>query len=249
MGVDVVIILAAGQGTRMKSSLPKVLHDMCGRTLLGHVIETANEIDPKKIVVVVRHEAEKVAEHARECLPDVLIAHQDDIPGTGRAVWCALEELQKTEKLQGKCLVVAGDTPLIFSSTLKKLAENSEGNAVTVLTTVLDDATGYGRMKRDAQGQVCAIVEHKDASEEERAIKEVNTSTYVFDMAFLYEALQSVDTNNSQGEMYLTDVLEKAYESGAGVGAYVVEDSTQVQGCNTPEQLEELRNIMRSRTQ
>ncbi|MBR5951521.1 MAG: NTP transferase domain-containing protein [Actinomycetaceae bacterium] len=243
--VDTVIILAAGQGTRMKSATPKVLHEMCGRSLLGHTIAAARELGSTRIVVVVRHERDKVAAHALECDPDVIIADQDEIPGTGRAVWCALQALP--EGTSGTCLVMAGDVPLLNAETLAGLADSRGDAALSVLTTILEDATGYGRIVRDETGAVQAIVEHKDASDAQREIREVNTSTYAFDIDFLRSALENVDTNNSQGEMYLTDVLEAAYKQGAGTQAMVLDDNWLVEGCNDLVQLAALRKEMNRR--
>lgn len=243
--VDTVIILAAGQGTRMKSATPKVLHEMCGRSLLGHTLAAARGLEPERIVVVVRHERDMVAAHALECDPDVIIADQDDIPGTGRAVWCALQALPV--EAHGTCVVMAGDVPLLDTSSLRDLAESRGERAVCVLTTELEDATGYGRIVRDGTGAVQAIVEHKDASEAQREIREVNTSTYAFDIDFLRSALETVGTDNSQGEMYLTDVLEAAYKQGAGTSALVLEDNWLVEGCNDLVQLAALRAEMNRR--
>ncbi len=245
MAISAAIILAAGQGTRMKSATPKVLHEMCGRSMLGHAIAAARELEPERIVVVVRHERDAVAAHALECDSDVAIADQDDVPGTGRATWCALQSLPSD--LEGTCLVMAGDVPLLDAGTLRALAQSRGDAAVSVLTGVLDDATGYGRIVRDDSGAVRAIVEHKDATEEQRAIGEFNTGTYAFDVAFLREALEGVGTDNSQGEMYLTDVLEAAYRSGAGTAAHVLDDNWLAEGCNDLVQLAALRGEMNRR--
>lgn len=245
MAISAVIILAAGQGTRMKSRTPKVLHEMCGRSLLGHAIAAARELDPERIVVVVRHERELVAAHALECDADILIADQDDVPGTGRATWCALQALPAD--LSGTCLVMAGDVPLLDAPTLRLLADSRGEAAVSVLTGVLEDASGYGRIVRDEAGKVRAIVEHKDATPEQLEIGEFNTGTYAFDVAFLREALEGVGTDNSQGEMYLTDVLESAYTSGAGTEAHVLEDNWLAEGCNDLVQLATLRSEMNRR--
>lgn len=243
--IDTVIILAAGQGTRMKSATPKVLHEMCGRSLLGHAIAAARGLAPERIVAVVRHERDKVAAHALECDPDIIIADQDEIPGTGRAVWCGLQALPADA--QGTCVVMAGDVPLLNTETLARLADSRGEAALSVLTTLLDDATGYGRIVRDETGAVQAIVEHKDATEAQREIREVNTSTYAFDIDFLRNALENLDTDNSQGEMYLTDVLEAAYKQGAGTRAMVLEDNWLVEGCNDLVQLATLRAEMNRR--
>ena len=230
----------------MKSEIPKVLHPMCGRTLLGHAIFAARGLAPDHIAVVVRHERDRVAAHAAECDPGITIADQDEIKGTGRALWCGLRALPAD--LSGPVVVTAGDTPLLSADVLSRLLGRHEGNAVTVLTAVVPDPTGYGRIVRDAEGAVAGVVEHKDATREQREIAEINTSTYVFDADFLREAVGGLDTENAQGEMYLTDVVAKAYESSAGVGSYVVEDSWLVEGCNDLVQLAALREQMNRRT-
>ncbi|MFT0846231.1 NTP transferase domain-containing protein [Actinomycetaceae bacterium L2_0104] len=240
-----VVILAAGAGTRMKSATPKVLHEMCGRSLLGHAIAAARGLDPEHLVVVVRHERDAVAEHALKCDANLIIADQDEIKGTGRAVWCGLEALP--EDLEGAVVVMAGDVPLLDTESLAEMVSRHGENAVTVLTTNVPDATGYGRIVRDAVGQITSVVEHRDATPEQREIPEINTSTYAFDAAFLRESLADLGTSNAQGEMYLTDVVAAAYRSGHGVGDLVLEDSWLVEGCNDLAQLAVLRAEMTRR--
>jgi len=207
-----VIVLAAGEGTRMRSATPKVLHTLGGRSMLGHVLATAAELEPRRVVVVVRHGRELVAEHARSVAPGVLVADQDDVPGTGRAVQCAMSVLDAaahadvaaeadrsgtpaepaSARLEGPVVVVAGDVPLLDGGTLGELlaAHAADGNAVTVLTTQVDDPTGYGRIVRDpGTGQVVGIVEQKDADADQLGITEINSSVYVFDSAVLRIAL------------------------------------------------------------
>lgn len=238
-----VIVLAAGAGTRMKSKTPKVLHEMCGRSLLGHVLHAARATNPARLAVVVRHERDLVAAHALEVDPEVIIADQDEVPGTGRAVWCALEALGE---IDGPVLVTAADTPLLTEQIYADLFAAHEGNAVTILTARVDDATGYGRICRDEKGTPCAIVEHKDATEEQRKITEINTSIYVFDAKVLREGLAGVDTDNAQGEMYLTDVIEYAYSSGLPVGSREA-PALSVEGVNDKVQLARLAGEMNRR--
>lgn len=228
----------------MKSQTPKVLHPMCGRSLLGHAIAAARALNPEHLVVVVRHERDAVAAHALACDPEILIADQDEIKGTGRAVWCGLSVLP--EGLEGGVLVMAGDTPLLGAAVLRELMLRHDG-AVTVLTTEVEDATGYGRIVRDSSGVISRIVEHKDATEIERSIREINTSTYVFDAGFLKASIAGLGTSNAQGEMYLTDVVAAAYEAKAGVNGYLIEDSWLVEGCNDLVQLAALREEMNRR--
>ncbi|MDK6787646.1 NTP transferase domain-containing protein [Actinotignum sp. GS-2025f] len=262
MDLSAVVILAAGQGTRMKSATPKLLHEVCGRTLLGHAITAARSLNPQHIVVVVRHERERVAAHARELDDSVIIADQDEIKGTGRAVWCGMEALGAD--VTGPVLVMAGDTPLLGGEILGELAR-AHGNgaykndaaataqalpaspAVTVLSARVPDPAGYGRIVRDSQGTICAVVEDRDASAQQRAIDEINTSTYIFDAAFLREALATLGTDNAQGEMYLTDVVARTYQLGAGVGSYVSSDYLAAEGANDLVQLAALRREMNRR--
>ncbi|MFV0254208.1 MAG: bifunctional UDP-N-acetylglucosamine diphosphorylase/glucosamine-1-phosphate N-acetyltransferase GlmU [Beutenbergiaceae bacterium] len=236
-----VIVLAAGAGTRMKSATAKVLHRIGGRSLLGHALRTARELDPDHLVAVVRHEREQVAAHVAELDADALIADQDDIPGTGRAVQCALAALDAVADapVTGPVVVTAGDVPLLDSATLAALVEAhlAEGNAVTALTTVVADPTGYGRIVRDEHGQVQAIVEQKDATAQQREITEINASIYVFDAEALRVGLASVGRANAQGEVYLTDVLALAREAGQRVSALIAEDSILVEGVNDRSQL------------
>lgn len=252
-----VMILAAGEGTRMRSATPKVMHRIGGRSLLHHAIAAARGVDPTRMVVVVRHERDRVAAHVLEAVPDALIADQDDIPGTGRAVWCGLSVLDATAMaaavargeverggaaqaaLDGIVLVTSGDVPLVTAELLRSLVDThrSEGNAVTLVSAVRPDPTGYGRVVRDASGAVTAIVEHKDASPEQLAIQEINAGLYAFDATTLREALQSLSTENAAGELYLTDVIAIARQAGQRVGAVVAPDAKAVEGVNDRLQL------------
>ncbi|MDR2723176.1 MAG: bifunctional UDP-N-acetylglucosamine diphosphorylase/glucosamine-1-phosphate N-acetyltransferase GlmU [Cellulomonadaceae bacterium] len=231
-----VIVLAAGQGTRMKSSIPKVLHAIGGRTLLGHAMVAARELDPAHLAVVVRHGRDLVAAEVERVDAAAVVVDQDDIPGTGRATQCAVDALDAAAgPLTGPVVVTASDVPLLDGATLAELVANhvDDGNAVTVLTTVVADATGYGRIVRDAAtGDVTTIVEHKDASEAQRAITEINTSIYVFDADVLRRGLGGVDQNNAQGEMYLTDVIALANREGRQVRAVIADDPMTVEGTN-----------------
>ncbi|CAM5742097.1 Bifunctional protein GlmU OS=Streptomyces alboniger OX=132473 GN=glmU PE=3 SV=1 [Streptomyces alboniger] len=185
-----VVVLAAGEGTRMKSATPKVLHEICGRSLVGHVLAAARELQPENLVVVVGHAREKVTAHLAEVDTEVRTAVQAQQNGTGHAVRMALEELGGS--VDGTVVVVCGDTPLLTGETLQQLAatHSADGNAVTVLTAEVPDATGYGRIVREgASGAVTAIVEHKDASESQRAIREINSGVFAFDGQLLADAL------------------------------------------------------------
>ncbi|MGN6404845.1 bifunctional UDP-N-acetylglucosamine diphosphorylase/glucosamine-1-phosphate N-acetyltransferase GlmU [Sinomonas sp.] len=241
-----VVVLAAGAGTRMKSRTPKILHELGGRSMVAHALAAARGIDPRDLAVVVRHERDRVAEHIAAVDPEALIVDQDDIPGTGRAVEVALDALAARQPegrpLEGTIVVTYGDVPLLSAELLRELVtlHEADENTVTVLTAVLDDATGYGRILRDADGGVAAIREHKDASEDERTVLEVNSGIYAFDGRVLAEALRRVTTENAQGEKYLTDVLAIVREAGGRVAALVTEDRWQVEGANDRIQLQAL---------
>ena len=237
-----VVVLAAGEGTRMKSAVPKVLHSIGGRTLLGHAVAAAQDLDPQHLVVVVRHERDQVAAHVEQVAPHAVIADQDDVKGTGRAVGCGLQGLAAATgeaALTGTVLVTYGDVPLLTAQTLARLVEQHEreGNAVTLLSAVLDDPTGYGRVLRRADGSVEAIVEQKDGNPEQLAVREASCGIYAFDAGVLAGALGRLTTDNAQGEMYLTDVVGIADREGGRVAAMVLDDVWQAEGVNDRAQL------------
>lgn len=232
----------------MKSATPKVLHEICGRSLVGHVLAAARELDPQNLVVVVGHAREQVTAHLAEIDPATRTAVQAEQNGTGHAVRMGLEELGGS--VDGTVVVVCGDTPLLTGGTLKQLAQThaADGNAVTVLTAEVPDATGYGRIIRDeATGAVTEIVEHKDASDAQRSIREINSGVFAFDGQLLADALKKVRTDNSQGEEYLTDVLGILREAGHRVGASVAGDHREIAGINNRVQLAEARRILNER--
>ncbi|GAB3521531.1 bifunctional UDP-N-acetylglucosamine diphosphorylase/glucosamine-1-phosphate N-acetyltransferase GlmU [Arthrobacter monumenti] len=232
-----VIVLAAGAGTRMKSKTPKILHGIGGVSMIGHALAAARGLNPDVLAVTVRHERDLVADHIRGLDEGALIVDQDDIPGTGRAVEVALQALDSS--LSGTVVVTYGDVPLLTTERLQGLvaAHQTEGNAVTVLTAVLDDAAGYGRILRADDGTVTGIVEHKDATPEQRTVREINSGIYAFDASTLRAALSRVSTENVQGEKYLTDVLSIARDAGGRVAALVCDDRWQVEGANDRVQL------------
>lgn len=235
-----VIVLAAGEGTRMRSRRPKVLHAIGGRTLVGHAIHAARGAHPEHLAVVVRHERDLVAAHVNGLDPTVVIADQDEVKGTGRAVECGLAALPPD--LEGTVLVTYGDVPLLASDTLLGLlaAHAESASAVTVITASLADPTGYGRILRDRDGSVAGIVEQRDATDAQRAITEINSGLYAFDAAVLRSALAEVGTDNSQGEKYLTDVLAIVRGRGLGVSAHLIDDLWQTEGVNDKIQLARL---------
>ncbi|MFD8572665.1 bifunctional UDP-N-acetylglucosamine diphosphorylase/glucosamine-1-phosphate N-acetyltransferase GlmU [Streptomyces sp. NPDC057694] len=245
-----VVVLAAGEGTRMKSATPKVLHELCGRSLVGHVLAAARELSPERLVVVVGHEREKVTAHVSTIDSGARTAIQHEQNGTGHAVRMGLEGIDPAGSLDGTVIVVCGDTPLLTGGTLTDLAatHTADGNAVTVLTAEVPDATGYGRIVRETgSGAVTAIVEHKDATEAQRTISEINSGVFAFDGRLLADALKKVRTDNSQGEEYLTDVLGILREAGHRVGASIARDHREIAGINNRVQLSEARRILNDR--
>ncbi len=246
-----VIILAAGEGTRMKSGTPKVLHQICGRSLVGHVVAVSESVGADRVVVVLGHQRDQVAAHLAATFPDVVTTVQEQQNGTGHAVRVTLQQLdeQGAAPAGGPVVVVSGDSPLLSTATLEMLlAEHrSAGAAVTVLSAVLPDPTGYGRIVRDDAGLVAGIVEHKDATHAERAIHEVNSSMYVFDAAFLADGVQRLTTDNAQGEEYLTDLVGVARDSGRVVAALAAPDPDDTLGVNDRAQLAQAEAIMRQR--
>ncbi|WP_199441271.1 bifunctional UDP-N-acetylglucosamine diphosphorylase/glucosamine-1-phosphate N-acetyltransferase GlmU [Umezawaea beigongshangensis] len=235
------IVLAAGEGTRMRSATPKVLHRVAGRTLVEHAVRAAAGTDPDHLAVVVGHGRAAVAEHLDSLTGDlgreVVVAVQEEQRGTGHAVGCGLAELPAD--LTGTVLVSYGDVPLLDAGTLRGLlAEHVRaGNAVTVLTAVVTDPTGYGRVLREDDGTVSGIVEQKDATPEQLAVTEINSGVYAFDAAVLRDGLSRLSTDNAQGELYLTDVLGIARGDGRRVGAQVTADPWLVEGVNDRVQL------------
>ncbi|KAB7743510.1 bifunctional UDP-N-acetylglucosamine diphosphorylase/glucosamine-1-phosphate N-acetyltransferase GlmU [Nostocoides sp. F2B08] len=242
-----VVILAAGEGTRMKSALPKVLHRIGGLTLVEHAIRAARQTEAQFVEVVVRHQRDRVVEHCREVDADLLFADQDDVMGTGRAVECGLDALPAD--LEGTVVVTSGDVPLLAGDTLLRLTEQhaADGSAVTVVSARVPRPFGYGRVVRGADGSVEGIVEEKDATDGQRAIDEINAGIYAFDVAVLRRALARVGTDNAQGEKYLTDVVRIAREEGHTVRAHVVDDLWQTEGVNDRVQLATLGRVLNER--
>ena len=234
-----VIVLAAGQGTRMKSSLPKILHPLAGVPIVGHVLATARELDPAHIVVVVRHERDAVAATILELLPEAVVVDQDETPGTGRAVEQAIASLPTA--FAGDVMIVSGDVPLLDAATLTGLlaAHRAGVAAATLLSAIFDDATGYGRIVRTTDGAVDRIVEQKDATPEELEIHEVNSGSYIFHLEPLRQQLALVQTHNAQGEKYITDVIGLLRAAGSEVTAVPVSENWIVGGINDRVQLAE----------
>ncbi|HET7723936.1 MAG TPA: bifunctional UDP-N-acetylglucosamine diphosphorylase/glucosamine-1-phosphate N-acetyltransferase GlmU [Propionibacteriaceae bacterium] len=244
-GVTAVVVLAAGGGTRMKSRRSKLLHELCGRSMLSYAITAATSLEPDHLVVVVGHEREQVSEHLAEIAPYAVQAVQEPQLGTGHAVRVGLDAL---DELPAEVVVTYGDVPLLTGETLAGLVaeHRAAANAVTVLTSVVDVPTGYGRVVRE-HGRVSRVVEEKDASDEERDIREINSGIYVFDAATLRDGLAELRTDNAQGEMYLTDVIAYANRLGRTVGAHLIDDPWQTQGVNDRVQLAALSKELNRR--
>ena len=251
MAPTLVLILAAGEGTRMRSSLAKVLHEANGRSMLGHVLEATRPLAAASTCVVVGHQRELVQAHLEAGYPAVRTAVQDEQHGTGHAVRVALEQLDADglDVHAGTVMVLTGDTPLLTSATLDALhrAHVDAGAAATVLTAIVDDATGYGRILRGEDGAVLGIVEHKDATDDQRAIREFNSGIYVFDLGLLRGALTRLTTDNAQGEEYLTDVLAILRADGHRVAASIAGDADEVMGVNDRVQLSLASRLLRDR--
>lgn len=246
-----VIVLAAGAGTRMKSTTQKTLHSIGGRTLLSHSLHAANGIDPEHIVAVVGHQRDQVApaveKIAEELDREVLQAVQEQQNGTGDAVAAGLTPIRDYD---GTVIVTNADVPLLRPETIQALfdAHTDASAAVTVLSLELNDPTGYGRIVRDTDGNVTSIVEQKDASDAEKQITEVNSGVFAFDGRILREALTRLDTNNAQGELYITDVLGIARADGHTVRAHVAADAGELAGVNNRIQLAEAGRELNRRT-
>jgi bifunctional UDP-N-acetylglucosamine pyrophosphorylase/glucosamine-1-phosphate N-acetyltransferase len=234
-----VIVLAAGGGTRMKSKTAKVLHEIGGRSMIGHVLAAVQAVEPALVVAVVGHQRDQVGPHIQALMPDVVLAVQDEQKGTGHAVRIALEAGGTTS---GTVLVAAGDTPLLRGESLRDFAAEHEAAqcAVSVLSGIVDDPFGYGRVVRNDEGDVEAIIEEKDATHEQRGIHEISSGILAFDAEFLIEALPKLGNDNAKGEYYLTDTVGLARDAGLAVGAFAIEDWVQTEGANDRVQLARL---------
>jgi len=236
-----VVVLAAGGGTRMKSKTMKVLHQVGGRSMIGHVLNAVQAMEPARIVAVVGTQREQVGPHILELVPDAVLAVQETQDGTGHAVQVALEALRREggTAAHGTVVVVTGDTPLLRGDSLRAFAEEHEAaqRVVSILSGRVADPFGYGRIVRNAEGDVEGIVEEKDATPEQREIDEINSGILAFDADFLVEALGRVGNDNAKGEYYLTDTVGIARADGLTVGAFPVDDVKQTEGANDRAQL------------
>ncbi len=240
MGLEVVI-LAAGEGTRMRSRLPKVLHDLAGTPLLGHVIATARALEPSRIHVVHGHHGERVRAHFHDA--GVEWVEQAERLGTGHAV----QQVMPAIASESTVLVLYGDVPLIRPETLRRLLAEVEAHGLAIVTAELEDPSGYGRIVRDGHGGIERIVEHKDASEDERAIDEINTGILAAHAALLSRCLARLDNNNAQREFYLTDVIALAVSEGIAPGSTSPDDNDEILGVNDRAQLAQIESAYQTR--
>ncbi|MGN6162342.1 MAG: bifunctional UDP-N-acetylglucosamine diphosphorylase/glucosamine-1-phosphate N-acetyltransferase GlmU, partial [Marmoricola sp.] len=233
-----VIVLAAGGGTRMRSKLPKVLHPIAGRSMVGHVMAAIEAVSPSAVVAVIGHQRELVGPHLSELRSDVVLAVQETQEGTAHAVRVGWEALAP-EQRRGTVLIAYGDTPLLEGESLHAFldAHRTGQDALSILSGVVADPFGYGRIIRDPDGAVNAIVEEKEATPEQAAVREINSGILAFDADFLDSALARIDNNNAKGEYYLTDAVAIARADGHTVGAFVLEDVLQTEGANDRAQL------------
>lgn len=236
------VILAAGRGTRMKSDLAKVLHPICGKPMLWHVVALARSLGSEKTVVVTGHQADLI----REAMGDegLIYVRQEKQLGTAHAVLQAGDALRDFD---GDVLILCGDVPLLLPSTIEGLLENHRagGGAITVMTALLDDPGSYGRVVKNKEGEVLKIVEARDATAEEKAIKEINTGIYCAENAFLFEAVRKIDNKNAQGEYYFTDIFEIARGENRRTGSFIIDDPSEAMGINTADDLKTAERIMR----
>ena len=245
--MDISIILAAGEGTRMRSKTPKVLHKVCGKPVLEYVLEASRGAGIEKNIVIVGHGSEAIKEYFKE--KEVIFKEQptgEDAPyGTGYAVMQGIDEVKDEDTV----IILCGDAPLIRKESIRLLMDyhKKEGLYGTVLTTLLDDASGYGRIKRDDSGNVSKIVEEKDATESEKEIKEINSGVFCFNGKVLRTFLEKLDNDNSQNEYYITDIIGILRQEGYSLGAFIIEDASEIHGINAREQLSLSEKLMKQR--
>jgi UDP-N-acetylglucosamine pyrophosphorylase len=243
-----VVIMAAGKGTRMNNpAIAKVMYTIADKPMVEHVVDLAHALHAERVVAIVGWQKDSVIDHFRATGKNVECVEQNPQLGTGHAVMQAEKPLKG---FKGDVLVLSGDVPLLSMKTVQRLLDHHRASpaAATVLTAVLDDATGYGRiMRADGTGDVTGIVEHKDATEEQRTIREINSGIYVFDTAHLFEGLHHITPNNVQKEYYLTDVFQYLWRNHLPVRAVAADDPIEIQGINTVQQLEDARAVFARR--
>ncbi len=241
------VIMAAGKGTRMKNpDKAKVMFEVLGKPMIEHVVALAHSIESARTIVVVGFHREEVMAHVKKVAPQVEFAVQEPQLGTGHAV---LQTESYLKNFEGDVLVLSGDVPLLKHSTMLAMISyhRHKKSVATILTAELEDPSGYGRIIRNDEGSVTGIVEHKDASEAQRRIGEINSGIYLFDNAHLFDALHHIDAHNVQNEYYLTDVFQYYWKHHLHVSAKITDDFNEIRGVNTAEQLEEARNVLLQR--
>jgi UDP-N-acetylglucosamine diphosphorylase/glucosamine-1-phosphate N-acetyltransferase len=236
-----VVILAAGKGTRMKSERAKVLHSVCGRPMLAYSIMLARNVKAEKIIVVVGHQADVVRENFKD--EGLIFVEQREQLGTGHAVMQARE---KFENFAGVILILCGDVPLLSMETIRNLFDShiKERAVVTVLTALMSNPFGYGRIIKKPTGEVIKIVEERDASGEEKQVKEINSGIYCVDSRFLFDAVGEIKNDNAQKEYYLTDIIEIACKRNLAVRAVIADDAEEIMGINTTDDLQRAEERM-----
>lgn len=237
-----IVILAAGLGTRMKSNKAKVLHEVCGRTMVEHVVQTATQVAGSNVVVVVGHQAELVKQKVKATF-DVSFALQPEQLGTGHAVLCAMPHLAKGID---QVVLLCGDVPLIQADTILRLAQEHQGDErdVTLLAVLLEEPKGYGRVLSDEDGKLVAIVEEADADPEQKKINLINTGIYAVKRDFLEFALPLIGSENAQNEIYLTDIIAIGHQHQKRMGTLIGDDSNEIIGVNSPKELQHVEKIM-----
>jgi len=243
--IELVVVLAAGEGTRMKSKNSKVLHEIAGRSIIHNLLTAVEPLSPKNLTVVVGAHKDEVIDHLKKVAPKAKTVFQEKRDGTGGATQLALAE----HKGDGTVLILAGDTPLLTTQTLEEFmaAHQSEKSVASVLTALLPDPAGYGRIIRGDNSSILKIVEEKDASDSEKEIDEINTGVYLFELKVLKEVIGKLKNNNSQKELYLTDVISLITAEGKSAQAILSNDYTETLGINDRTQLAECAAIMRDR--
>jgi len=239
-----VIILAAGKGTRMKSDKAKVLHEIDGIPMVNYVVASASEVAGEEVIVVIGHQADRVRETVSQEYPAAKFAFQSEQLGTGHATQCALASIPGSI---GNIVILCGDVPLIRSETIRHLLQEHTASErdLTVLAVELENPTGYGRILIGGENRVTGIIEEADATAEQRRIKTVNAGIYCATLSFLFHSLEKISSDNSQGEFYLTDILEIGYQGGQNVGVLVCDGSEEVLGVNTLRELELAETIVK----
>ncbi len=237
-----ILILAGGMGTRMKSLIPKVMHRICGKPILEFIVNTSMKLNPSRIILLVGNGSDKIENHfSAHAFKQIKFAHQDKQLGTGDALKCAVKEIETGSAV----VILSGDVPLISEATIGMLIEKhrESRNSVTVLTMLLDNPEGYGRIIRDGKF-VKAIIEHRDATSEQRKINEVNTGIYCMNADFIFEYIEKIDNNNVQKEYYITDLIKIAHDNGKGVDSVIIGNHQEVLGINNRVQLSEMEQII-----